>query len=241
MRGQVTAHAQVALDHVEALVLAHADHVQVHQRADRALREGEDRLHLGPILARQRAEEVRDHVLRQVRHQVRDLVAVQVLRDLQDLAPVHVGDEGLAHRVGDLEQHRAVQLGRDQRPDLQAVLHRQALQHVGDVRRVQAGEPVLQLGPVLARDQRLHQFVLGHRLATHQILHEPLLVEQLQDVLEGGLQALLVVGLEFHGRCRSVSVRVGVGEARADYPRKPPRGESPACPSSACCSSHMRA
>ena len=89
---------------------------------------------------------------------------------------------------------------------------------------VQAREPVLQLGAVLARDERLHQVVLGHRLAAHQVLHEPLLVEQLQDVLEGGLQALLVVGLEFHGRCRSMPVRVGEGEARC----APPKGGSAA-------------
>ncbi len=76
-------------------------------------------------------------VARQLCGEIRELVSIQILGGRQDLVIVHVGDQRLAHRIGDLEQDVAIALGLDQLPDGQAIVQRERLENMRDVRRVQ--------------------------------------------------------------------------------------------------------
>ena len=85
---------------------------------------------------------------------------------------VHVRDERFAHRIGDLEQDLAVAVGLDQVPDDEPLLERQRLQDVGDVRRMQAVEVLLQLDDVLLLHQVLDQLVARPLLPADEPLHD---------------------------------------------------------------------
>ena len=139
-------------------------------------------------------------VVGQVRRQVRDLVGVELLGRGDQFLRLHVRDEGLAHRLGQLQQDLAFAVGLDQIPYAQAPVERQGLEDVSDISRVQCGEPALQLGHVLLVQQRLDQLLARPSLLVDQVLHEPLLIEQLQDLVQRVLHALVGFGMfDFSG------------------------------------------
>ena len=126
-------------------------------------------------------------------------------------------DEALAHRLGDFQQDLAVAVGLDQVPHAQTPVERQRLEDVGDVGRMQRIERLLQLGLVLLVDQRLHQIVARPHLSMDELFHELLLVQQLDDVLERVVHAL--VGFRLfdlrHGTLRLLARADDAAAARA--------------------------
>ena len=111
---------------------------------------------------------------------------------------VHVLDQRLAHRVRDLEQDLAVALGLDQVPDDQALVERQRLEDVGDVRRVQLIELFLQLDQVQLVDEPFDQPLPGHVLAARGLLGNAVPAQQLRDLLEDGLAVRRLVPALLH-------------------------------------------
>jgi hypothetical protein len=122
--------------------------------------------------------------------EVGDLVGVELLGGGDQLVAVHRLDEGLAHRVGDLEQDLAVALGLDQVPDEEALVERQRLEDVGDVGRVQLVQLGAQLGDVLLVHQVLDQLVARHLLAVHQALDDAMARQQLLHLAQFLLDVL---------------------------------------------------
>ena len=102
-----------------------------------------------------------------------------------ELVPVHVRDEALAHRLGHFQQDLAIAVGLDQIPDGEALVERQRLEDVGDVRGMQGSSVLLQLGPVLLVDERLHQRrAAASALSCTSSSTRLLLLQQLHDLLE---------------------------------------------------------
>ena len=187
------------------------DHVEVHQRADRVLRVGHRSAQLLALLGGQRLEDVVYDLPRQVGREVGDLVGVELLGGGDQLALVHVRDQRLAHGIGDLEQDLAVALGLDQVPDSQTLVERQRLEDVGDIGRMQAVEQLLQRRQVLAVHQRLDQFLARTLLALHEVLHQLVAMQQLDDLLEmrlySGTGFLPVGHARFQGRIGQLNLR----------------------------------
>ena len=86
VRRQFVQRPQVARRRLQGHVLAHRDLVEIHQRADRALLVGERGAQQHALFLRQRANDVLDHLLRQVGRQVGDLVGLESLRRRDQLA-----------------------------------------------------------------------------------------------------------------------------------------------------------
>ena len=202
MAGQLVHAPQVAQHDFERHVLAHRDHVEIHERAHGILRIGHRGTQLLALLDGQRPEHVRHDILRQVRHQVGNLVGIELLRRGDQLVAVHVRDERFAHRIGDLQQDVAIAVGLDQFPDDKALVERQRFQDVGDIRRMQPVELVLQFGQVLLVDEGLHQLVPRHVLVVDHVFHDAMLLQQSQNLVEGLLHAFLAFALRGlgHGR-----------------------------------------
>ena len=100
-------------------------------------------MQLGAVLDILRLDDVLDDFIRKVRREVRDLVGIEVLGGGDDLRAVHVREQRVAHRVGDLEEDLALAVASHQAPDEQPILERQAFEDVGDVGGVQVLEAVL--------------------------------------------------------------------------------------------------
>jgi hypothetical protein len=92
------------------------------------------------LLGRQRAHHLLDHRRRQIAGDVRQLVGLQRFGRGDQLARIHGRDQRFAHGLRDLEQDLAVAIGLDQVPDREALLGRQRLEQIGDVRRMQRVE-----------------------------------------------------------------------------------------------------
>ena len=151
----------------------------------------------------------------QVGGEVGELVGVQGAGRRAQLGRLHVRDERLAHRLGDFQQDLAVAVGLDQVPHHETLVARQRLEDVGDVRRVQGVELLLQLGPVLLVDERLHQRLARHLLLVHETLDQALLLQDRHDLLEVLLDALRRAGLLDFGH--------GMGPAR-EWPTRDSSG-----------------
>jgi hypothetical protein len=76
--GHLVQAPQIAQHHLERDVLADADHVEVHQRADRALLIGHRGPQLVALVGRKGLEDVLEHLARQVRRQIGDLVGIEL-------------------------------------------------------------------------------------------------------------------------------------------------------------------
>jgi hypothetical protein len=140
MVGQFVEAAQVAQHHLQRHVLAHGDHLEVHQRADRVFRVGHGGAQFLAFLGRQRAEHVGQHALGQVGGEVGQFVGIELFGCRHQFGGRHVLDERFAYRIGNFEQDFAVALGLDQVPDQQALVERQRFEDVGDVGRVHGVE-----------------------------------------------------------------------------------------------------
>jgi hypothetical protein len=108
MVGQLVEAAQRARRRLQRHVLAHREVLEVHQRADRALRVGERRAQPRALLERQRLHHLLHDGRGQVGGDVRKLVGLQGFHGGDQLRRIHGLDEGLAHRVRDLDQDLAV-------------------------------------------------------------------------------------------------------------------------------------
>ena len=109
-------------------------------------------------------------------------------------------DERGAHGVGELEQHGAAPLARDELPGRHALLLPQALEHERGVGRVQLIQLLLELHGVLPLDERLHERVLARVGARDELVHERLLVEQRDDGAQRRIESLLMLEIAGHGQ-----------------------------------------
>ena len=159
LRRQLVEAAQVPQHDLERHVGAHADVLEVHQRADHVVVERHRGAQLLALLDRQAVEDVVHHLLRQVGREIGDLVGLERLRRGDELVGVHRRDQRFADRVGDLEQDVAVARGAHEVPDVEALVERQRFEHVGDVGGVQPVELALQLGRVLPCDRAVGELV----------------------------------------------------------------------------------
>src|SRR5579859_7690261 len=153
MVGQFVYAPQITQYDFQGDVVAHGDHVEVHQCADRVFRIGHGGAQLLTLFDGHRMQHVVNHVLRQVGNEVCDFIRVELFGGGDQLVRVHVLDERSAHRVRDFEQDFAVALGLDQVPDDQSLFERQRFQDVGNVGRMEPVEFLLQLGKVLLVDE----------------------------------------------------------------------------------------
>ena len=185
--------AQIAQHDFDRDVLAHCDHVEIHQRADRVLGIRHRRAQLLALLDRQRAKHVLHDLARQIGREIGDFVGVELLGRRDQLVGLHVRDQRFAHRVGHFEQDFTVALGFDEIPDDQPLFERQCFEDVGDVGRMQLVELFPQLGDVLLLDEALDELVARHFLAVDQALDELMLAQQLDDLFQAVLHALAIL------------------------------------------------
>jgi hypothetical protein len=128
------------------------------------------RLQLGAVLDVLRLDDVLHHLLRQVGGEVGDLVGVEVLGRGDDLRVLHVREQRVAHRVGDLEQDLAAVFA-NLLPGEEAVVERQVLEHIGDVGGVHPPEAPAKLVEAGALAQLLDRPVAAqHRFHRLQVL-----------------------------------------------------------------------
>ena len=120
-----------------------------------------------PVLDVLRLDDVLDHLFGQVRREVGDLVGIEVLGRGHDLGAVHVLQQRVANRVGHLEQDLAVAAAGHQPPCPEAILERQALEHIRDV----GGMQLLQQLPGPSGKQRVVRRILVVVAAGHDALH----------------------------------------------------------------------
>ncbi len=170
--------AQVAQDDLDGNIVADADHVEIHQRADRVLGVRHRRAQLLAFLGRQRLEDVLHHLAREIGREIGDLVGVELFGRRDQLLLVHVRDQRLAHGVRDFEQDLAFAIGLDQIPHHETLLERQRLQDVGDVRRVLRVEQLLQLDEMELVHQVLDQLLARPFLPLDEALHQLVLVQE---------------------------------------------------------------
>ena len=181
---------QIPRDGLDRGVLAHADHVEIHEGADRILGVRHRRAQLLAFLDGQGLEDIVDNSFGEVRREVGDLVGLQLLGRSDQLLQIHAADESLAHRIGGLEQDFAVALRLDEIPDDEPLLQRQRFEHVRDVGRMHGVELRAKFGDVLPVHQRFHQLVLWHFLAFHQALDQAVPPKELLNLTQVGLQVL---------------------------------------------------
>ena len=213
--GQFLERAQLAQHHVERVVVANGDRLEVHQLADRVLRIGHRCAQLLALLLRKALADLLDDIGRQVGRELGDLVGVEALDGLDQLVAIHRADQRFADRFGNLEQDLAVALGPDQIPDEHPLLLRQRLQDEGDVGRVQAVEPRAQSVQVLALDQLLDQLVavrpLAVRLPMRQVEHQLVPAQQFLDLGKRARRRLRVTRLLRVGSVFGVAPQTCVG------------------------------
>ena len=205
--------AQIAQHHFQRHIVANGHEVEIHQRADRILRVGHGGAQLLAFFDRQRLEDVVHDVVGQIGGQVGELIGIERLGGRDQLGRFHLRDERLAHRFRQLEQHLAFAVGLDQVPHHHALIARQGLEDVGHVGGVQGIELSLQLGRVPLLHDRFHQRVAWHLLLVHEILHQALLLQQSDDLLEMLLDTLLSAGfLDFGHVWGGARDQAGEGE-----------------------------
>src|SRR2546425_957959 len=187
--------AQVAGHRFQGDVVAHRYVVEIHQRADRALRIRQRRTQPLALLCRERLHHLLDDARGEIRGDVGKLIGLKGLGGSDQLFRVHARDERLAHRIRHFEQDLAVAVGLDQVPHHEPLLERQGFKNVGDVRRVQSVEPAAQLHQVLPR-KRL--------LVPQELLHYAQVLLQLFD---------------FEARWRFLHARSVSGDLRVSHPR----------------------
>ncbi|CAI8875858.1 hypothetical protein EMIT051CA3_30374 [Pseudomonas chlororaphis] len=144
-----------------------------------------------------------DNVSRQLGSQVSKFVGVHLLGSSQKLMIVHVGDQGFTYGIGYFEQDVAVALGLDQLPDGQTLVERQGFKDVGNVGGVQIIEFALQLDEVLPMDQVLDPILMMTFLTMSQVFDHPLALQQLNDLSEAILQAVLCFLYFYFGHRRT--------------------------------------
>ena len=77
--------AQIAEHHLHVDIVTHRDHVEVHQRADGILREGQHLAHLAAVALVELRHHRRDGILGQAGHQPGDLVRLEVGGSVDDV------------------------------------------------------------------------------------------------------------------------------------------------------------
>ena len=201
LRRKLVEAAQVSQHDLERHVGTHLHVLKVHERADHVVLEGHGRTQLLALLDGQAREDVVHHLLREVRRELGDLLGVERLGRGDELLGVHRGDERLADGLGDLEQDLAVAVGLDQVPDVEPLVERQRLEDVGDVRRMQAVEPSLELRLVLLGDEALDELaavLAGYRrmleLVVDEAFDEARLAQERGDLDHRVLNALAGLG-----------------------------------------------
>ena len=140
---QLVAPAQIAQHHLERDVLPHRDGVDVHQAAGSVLRVGEHGVQPLAVLLVEGEQDLRDHLVGEVRDEVGDVVGVEGARRRHQRRVVHQRDELGADRLGQLDQHLALVPGVHLGPDGLAALGRDAAQEVGDVGGMKAGDDLV--------------------------------------------------------------------------------------------------
>ena len=149
--------AQVAQHHFDRDVVAHGDHIEIHERADRVFRIRHRRAQLLALFRGQRAENILHDLARKIRRKICNLVGIELLGRGDQLFGLHMRDERFAHRVGNFEQNFAVAISLYEIPYSQPFFEWQRLQHIRDIRRVQAFELFLQLSQVLSVRQAVDE------------------------------------------------------------------------------------
>ncbi|CAN1603580.1 conserved protein of unknown function [Pseudomonas mediterranea] len=191
MPRQLLETTQVAQYHFKADILTDRHHLEVHQRTDLLLVIGQRRAHALTLLAVEGFHQFVDNVPWQFGRKVGEFVGVHFLGRRQQLVIIHIGDQGFTNRVGHFEQDVTVAISLDQLPDRQTLFQRQGFKDVGDVGGVQVIELALQLDEVLPVDQVLDPVMMRTFLAMRQVLHDPLAMQQLNDLRETVLKAFL--------------------------------------------------
>ena len=214
---------QIPRDGLDRGVLAHADHVEIHEGADRILGVRHRRAQLLAFIDGQGLEDIVDNSFGEVRRQVGDLVGLQLLGRSDQLLQIHAADESLAHRIGSLEQDFAVALRFDEIPDDEPLLQRQRFEHVRDVGRMHGVELRAKFGDVLPMHERFHQLVLWHFLALHQVLDQAVPPQELLNLTQVGLEVfellLRAEGFDHARRPFAVKWSPGLPRTTPDAPR----------------------
>ena len=97
---------------------------------------------------------------------------------------IRFGDDEFPDRLRRFDEHLGRLLRRDFRPDRHAIVGRQRLQHVGDVRGVHRSQPLAKLGDVLAVLQLLEEVSLGTLLLVRHRFEHAMTIEQPDDFAE---------------------------------------------------------
>ncbi len=203
--GKLIEASQVAKRDLASDVLADAHHVEVHQGPHAPLRIGKRRLQPGAIVDVLGLEDVLHHVLGQVGREVGDLVGVEVAGGGDDFRRIHVREESVADGIGDLQQDVSILVAADKPPYDESLGKRQALENVGDVRRMQSVEPLLQFRKILFVDERFDESGPSPAVlfvALDELLTEPLLREKPVYGLEMFVRrrGTRVFGGKWHGK-----------------------------------------
>jgi hypothetical protein len=191
--------AQIAQHGVQARIGAHADDVRIHERTDAALRKVQRGLHALALRALQCAQNLRDYLGGQFRDQFYQFVGLEVIGRLDDLAAVHVREQGVAHRVRDLQQYGAVALRGHQPPYATALVEREVFEDEGDVRRVQAVDAGLQFLVVLFLQELEGDLPARPLLMALEFKHQRLLFQQGKEIREHLLRTAFWFGGGLHG------------------------------------------
>jgi len=121
--------------------------------------------------------------------QRRQIVGVERFQDPQQLRALQGFNQGISHRIRNLQQHIAAAFLLDLPPDQQSIILGQGFQDISDVGRMQAAQLELEFDHMLAVDQRFDQLVAGAGLiALHQGLDQTMLFQQLDDLSQQVLQ-----------------------------------------------------
>ena len=110
MIGKFVETAQITQHDFERHILAHGNHVEVHDRTDRLLRIGHRGAQLLALLDRQTPEDVIDNTLRQVGREVGQFVGIERFGGCNQFGPAPSSRSGLANGIRHFEQDFALEL-----------------------------------------------------------------------------------------------------------------------------------
>ncbi len=203
MARQLFEATQITQYHFQADIFADGDHLEVHQRTDLVLVIGQRRAHALALLTVERFHQLMDNISRQLRGEVSQFVGVHLLGGGQELMIVHVGDQGFTDRVGYFKEDVAVTVSLDQLPEGQTIIQRQGFKDIGDVGGVQVIEFALQLDEVLPVNQVFNAVVVRTFLAVREVFDHALTLQQLDDLSQAILQAVLCFLYFYFGHRRT--------------------------------------
>src|SRR5450830_1211940 len=194
---------QVTQYHFQADVFADGDHLEVHQRADLVLVVGQRGAHTLTLLAIEGFHQLMDNITGQLGGQVGQFVGIHLPGSSQELVIIHVGDQGFTDGVGYFEQDVAVAVGLDQLPEGQSIIQRQGFKDISDAGGVQVIELALQLDEVLPMNQVFDAVVVRTFLAVREVFDQTLALQQLDNLSQTILQAILCFFYFYFGHRRT--------------------------------------